>query len=210
LREMLHTLHAWSELAWARTVSCPCLVCMPWSWRLGEARGRACRGNCCIFALQMAYAAGSNASVTAVTSAAVAPVAVVCSAGKRLALTAADLGATSSSGAPSPGLGLGLCPSSASAASAAASGAAAGVARAAAAGAAAAPRPAGANPARASIAALYDVGASNGTVSAFVAEVAVDAGFQARWACPMLQHRAGVRVTGPVQHPAVMDLHATA
>ena len=74
---------------------------------------RVRRGNCCIFALHMAYAAGANASVTAITSASAAPIAVVCSASKRLALTVADLGVTSAvldpatlSGLwPGPGIG---------------------------------------------------------------------------------------------------------
>lgn len=126
----------------------------------------------------MAYAAGANASVTAVTSAATAPVAVVCSSSAPLAIAAGDLGATSigSGNTSCAGLDAGYCQGIGQGS------ALAGLA-------AAPPHRAGAspslsvlaassNPGNANIAALYDAG--GGSVSAFVAEVTVDAAFQER------------------------------
>lgn len=142
---------------------------------------RVRRGNCCIFALHMAYAAGANASVTAITSASAAPIAVVCSASKRLALTAADLGATSAALDPAALSGLWPGPSTGPDAVGAngtgmmANARLAGEAP----GAAGAGLPlVGGNRGNATIAALYDASAGNDTVSVFVAEVHVDAGFQ--------------------------------
>lgn len=132
------------------------------------------RSNCCFYALHMAYAAGANASVTAVTSAANAPVAVVCSSSAPLAIAASDLGATSSgSGNTSwAGLDAGFGQGNALAGLAVAplniAGASPGSLELA----------VGSNPGNANIAALYDTG--GGSVSAFVAEVTVDAAFQER------------------------------
>lgn len=120
----------------------------------------------------MAYAAGANASVTAVTSAATAPVAVVCSSAAPLAIAASDLGATSTGSVNASWAGLdvgfgqgnvlaGLAMAPLSIAGAIPSSQELAV---------------GGNPGNANIAALYDAG--GGSVSAFVAEVTVDAAFQ--------------------------------
>ena len=135
------------------------------------------RSNCCFYALHMAYAAGANASVTAVTSAAIAPVAVVCSSAAPLAIAASDLGATSAgSGKTSwagldTGLGQGHALAGLAMAPLKVAGASPGALELA----------VGGNPGNANIAALYDTG--GGSVSAFVAEVTVDAAFQVRACC---------------------------
>ena len=135
------------------------------------------RSNCCFYALHMAYAAGANASVMAVTSAAAAPVAVVCSSSAPLAIAASDLGATSTGSVNTSwagldaGLGQGHALAGLAIPPLSTAGASSGSLE-----------PAvGGNPGNANIAALYDTG--GGSVSAFVAEVTVDAAFQvlARW-----------------------------